>query len=94
MDSNVKKFRNIFTLFYPKLHVVELRIDSVLPEELFVVSALYDAVFGKHQDLFRIADGGETVGDHECGASRRQLFQRFLHDPLALVVQRDRKSVV
>ncbi len=45
MDSNVKKFRNIFTLFYPKLHVVELRIDSVLPKELFVVSALYDAVF-------------------------------------------------
>ena len=45
------------------------------------------------QNLVRMADGGETVGDHEAGATLQQVGERLLDQPLGRVVDAGRRLV-
>ena len=51
-----------------KLHLVIMRIDAVLFDELLVGASFGDAAVGDYQDFIRIADGGEAVGNGNGGA--------------------------
>ena len=59
-----------------------------LAKSCLVRALLLHAVFGEHPDGGGVFDGGQPVGDGKRGAPHGERFQRSLHQPLALVVQR------
>ena len=79
--------KSLFQQRLPELHFVVVGVDPAFFQQFFVGSPLGDPVVRHHQDLVRVADGGEAVGDGDGGPVFRQLFQTLLDPALALVVQ-------
>ena len=62
-------------------------VDATQLEQLLMRALFHDAVFRQHPDDGGVADGGKPVSDGKGGASLGQLFQGFLHQALAFIVQ-------
>ena len=57
---------------------MQVRVEAVAREQRGVIAAFNDPAILQHDDLVRVANGGEPVGDHQAGAPREQHFQRAL----------------
>ena len=47
----------------------------------------HDSLLAQHKDTVVVLDGGQTVGDGQCGAAMSQLFKALSHKDFALVIQ-------
>ena len=62
-----------------KLAVVELRIESVLREQLFVRALLGDLAVFHDENAVGVADGRESVRHDERGAPLHECIERILN---------------
>src|SRR5438552_2389643 len=71
----------------------ERRVAAAGEDQVLVAADLDDATAVEDDDLVRIADGRETVGDRDRRAALREAVERLLHEPLGLGVERARRLV-
>ena len=76
----------------PNLHGLELGgveagVDAVLGEELGVGAALGDAAAVEDEDLVRLEDGAEAVGDDDAGAVREDALEGLLDEAFGFAVE-------
>ena len=62
-------------------------VDTSLCQQTFVGAPLGDTVFGDDDDLIRVSNGGQTVGDGDGRSVSGQLFKTLLDPAFALIVQ-------
>ena len=55
--------------------MVEAGVIAIAREQLVVAAQLYDSAVIEHGDLVGIADGGDAVGDEQCGGGRSVVAQ-------------------
>ena len=60
----------------------EFGVEAVLREEGVVGAAFDDGALFQHENLVGLANGAETVGDHEAGTALHQTFEGFLDQTL------------
>ena len=83
-----------------ELAVVQFRVETAPCEELVVASLLDDVAVVEDEDVIRILDGGQAVGDDEAGPVRHEVGHGFLDDALGtgvhgaggLVQNQDRRA--
>src|SRR5664280_2324114 len=61
-----------------ELAVIEIRIESVLCEQLLMGALFNDRTMVHDKDVVRISDGRETMSDDEAGPASHQLCHCFL----------------
>src|SRR5258705_5724442 len=67
-----------FDLFlFLELAHIQVVVKALLAEQFVVFAALDNLAVFDHQDDIGIADGTQTVRDHEAGAPFEQLLQRL-----------------
>src|SRR5690606_35321662 len=64
------------------LYLRKLPVEPALVDESIVGSALDDAAILDHDDLIRVLDRTQPVGDHDGGPVFHQVIQRVLHELL------------
>ena len=69
-----------------KLQVVQLFIKPRLQQQLLVGAGFMDLSVVHDDDLIRVLDRGEPVGDHDRGAAGHQALERFRDHALGLRV--------
>ena len=69
------------------LHINKLPVKAVLCDQLLVVSSFHDPASLQYDDLVRVADGGETVGDHDARAVLHHVINGVLHQSFAFGVE-------
>src|SRR5687768_3206744 len=74
--------------FIAELELVQARICASRCQQLAMSSALHDTAAVEHENLRRMLDRGETMGDDEAVPSLEQAIDRFLTDPLRFVIER------
>ena len=75
-------------LLVAELQIVEPAIEAAGAEQLVVRAALHHPARVEHDDLVRVAHGGEPVSDHQHRPLRHEPVDRLLHQPLGLGVER------
>ena len=65
-----------------KLAVVQFGIETVLCQQFFVRALLHNVPVVEDQDLVCRADGGQTVGNDEGGASFHEIVHGVLDQML------------
>src|SRR5688500_9276457 len=73
--------------FIPELQVVQTRIGAARRQQLAMRDALHDATALEHEDLRRMLNRREAMGDDEYRASLEQPIDRLLNQPLRLGVE-------
>ena len=63
-----------------ELAVVQVGVESVLCEQLLVGALLNDRTVVHDQDMVRVSDGRETVGDDEAGPASHQASHGLLNE--------------
>src|SRR5688500_17613696 len=74
--------------FIAELELVQARIGASRCQQLAMSSALHDTAAVEHENLRRMLDRGETMGDDEDGPSLEQAIDRFLNEPLRFGIER------
>ena len=67
-----------------ELDLVELSIVTTTVKQLLVASSLDDTTVIQHQDLIRVSNCRETVGDDEHGSSMHLSIECSLNQHLGL----------
>ena len=70
-----------------KLTFDQPSVEALGSDQLVVCAGLDDSTPVEDDDLVRIFNGAQPVGDDQCGAAYHQAFQRLLYQVLTLGVQ-------
>ncbi len=74
-------------VFLGELGPVKVGVEPARREQFLVAAAFPELALVDDQDLVRLADGGQPVGDHQRGAARQRGLERALDRQLRLGVQ-------
>ena len=68
----------ILCLFFLKLTVIQIRIESLTCQQFFMITLLNDISVLHHQDQICILDSRKSVGDNKAGSALHQVIHGLL----------------
>lgn len=66
------------SLFFLELTVIQIRIEALPCQQLFMISLLNDISVLHHQDQICILNGRKSVGDNKAGSALHQVIHSLL----------------
>ena len=70
-----------------ELRLVELGIEAALGDQVVVRATFDDPAGCHHEDLVRLAHGGQAMRDHDRSSSGQDYLEGLLQSPLGLRVE-------
>ena len=72
----------------------EFGVEAGVLEEGVVCAPFDDGALLQHENLVRLTNGAEAVGDHETGATLHQALESFLNQSFGRAVSAERRPIV